>query len=514
MYFNRLFPLVGGLLMLWPAAAQAKWHRASSAHFVIYADQQPDKLRELAVRLEKFDKAVNFVRKLKDYPPGEGNRLTIFVVEDLSELRRLLGLRYGGVAGLYRGRASGPIAIVPRTTGTGYKGEIKPEAVFYHEYAHHLMLQNVNYPMPQWLSEGFAEFMGQAKFTNEGAIGLGLVPRHREYGLSQAVEVPLDRLLTGNYAKLHHDQVENLYARGWLLYHYLNFEPSRRGQLDGYLKALAAGVEPLQAAQRAFGDLRKLEKDLSSYSSRPKLHYIQIPAAQLQIRPVRVEPLSQGEAEIFPIHMQSKVGVTEKTAGPLAEKARKVAQYYPSDAFVQVTLAETELDAKNFDAAEAAADRALQANPRSIDAMIFKGRAIMERAVAKKLPAAAWEEARRWFMAANKVDTEDPEPLMLFHESYVKQGFTPSPNAVAALHYALALAPQDQDLRLQSAVQHLREGKLANAKRTLLPMAWHPHGKGRAATARELIKLMNEGKTREALQLAAKEPAKEEDEDD
>jgi predicted Zn-dependent protease len=176
-----------------------------------------------------------------------------------------------------------------------------------------------------------------------------------------------------------------------------------------------------------------------------------------------------------------------------------------------VTLAETELDAKNYAAAEAAADRALQANPRSIEAMIFKGRAIMERASANKLPASAWDEARRWFMAANKLDTEDPEPLLLFHHSFERQGVMPTPNAAAALHYALALAPQDADLRLRSAFQHLREGKTLQARRTLMPIAWHPHRKGAAGRARELIKLLSEGKAREALQLAAKESEEEED---
>ncbi|MDQ3478263.1 MAG: hypothetical protein M3438_03785 [Pseudomonadota bacterium] len=512
MYFRQLCILIGGLLLLSPAAAHAEWHRATSTHFVIYADQHPDKVRDLATRLERFDKAVRLLRKAQDYPPAEGNKVTIFVVEDLKGLRRLIGVG-GGIAGLYEGRASGPIAIVPRTTGTGLKGEIRPEAVFFHEYAHHLMLQDINYPMPQWLSEGFAEFMGAARFTEDGGIGLGLVPRHREYGLKQAVEVPLDQLLTGNYTRLHHDQVENLYARGWLLYHYLNFEPSRRGQIDKYLKGLGAGLEPLQATYNAFGDLKKLEKELTSYGARPKLHYIQLPAGHLQIRPVAVTPLSVAEAKIFPIYMQSKVGVTDKTAGPLATKARAIAQYYPTDPFVQVTLAETELDAKNFDAAEAAASRALQANPRSVEAMIFKGRAIMERAAANKLPASAWDEARRWFMAANKVETEDPEPLMLFHQSFERQGVAPTPNAASALHYALALSPQDADLRLKSAVQHIRNGKGPQARRTLMPIAWHPHRKGAAATARELIKLLNAGKTSEALVLAAKQPEKEAEED-
>ena len=38
--------------------AAAAWHKASTAHFIIYADESPDKLRAFATRLEKFDKAV------------------------------------------------------------------------------------------------------------------------------------------------------------------------------------------------------------------------------------------------------------------------------------------------------------------------------------------------------------------------------------------------------------------------------------------------------------------------
>lgn len=133
--------------------AQAEWHKATSSHFVIYADQKPEKLHELAARLEKFEKAVQLLRNVKS-ESGDTTKVTIFVVEDLGELRSLLGRRDSGVAGIYIGRASGPVAFVPRSTGTGLKGEIKPEAVFFHEYAHHLMLQNSSYPLPQWLSEG------------------------------------------------------------------------------------------------------------------------------------------------------------------------------------------------------------------------------------------------------------------------------------------------------------------------------------------------------------------------
>ena len=46
-----------------------------------------------------------------------------------------------------------------------------------------------------------------------------------------------------------------------------------------------------------------------------------------------------------------------------------------------LTPAEAELEADRYAAAEAAADRALAADPALIEAMIYKGRAIMQRAV-------------------------------------------------------------------------------------------------------------------------------------
>jgi hypothetical protein len=44
---------------------------------------------------------------------------------------------------------------------------------------------------------------------------------------------------------------------------------------------------------------------------------------------------------------------------------------------------------------------------------------------------------------SDKLDTEDPEPLMEFYRAFVRQGLPVTDNAVAALHYASDLAPQD-----------------------------------------------------------------------
>ncbi|MGH6658455.1 MAG: hypothetical protein ACREBM_02265, partial [Sphingomicrobium sp.] len=160
------------------------------------------------------------------------------------------------------------------------------------------------------------------------------------------------------------------------------------------------------------------------------------------------------------------------------------------------------IDAGNPAAAKAAADRTLAANPRNTDAMTIKGRSLL--ALAKDSPDRdmMYDEARRIFIAANKVDTEDPDPLYNFYMSYPRQGKAPTANAIAALHYAADLVPQDDGVRMNSAYVHLRMGELTQAKRALIPVAYDPHG-GRASTiAKAMMIEIQKGDAKAALAAA------------
>ncbi len=282
--------------------------------------------------------------------------------------------------------------------------------------------------------------------------------------------------------------------------HYLTFEASRSGQLQAYLTNMAKGTPPLESARAAFGDLDKLRKDLDSYLERRRVRVIAIPASMLSIGRIEVSELTAGGAAIMPLRMESKHGVTAKTAEALAVKVRKVAAQYPGDPLVEITLAEAEIDAGHVEAAEVAADRALKTDPRNVDAMLFKGRALAERAAVGQIDA-LFDQARKWFIAANKIDPEDPEPLMLFHRSYQQQGIAPTTNAIAALHYASDLAPQDEGLRIESAIQYLRSGKGKEARQRLIPVAFDPHGDALAEAARTAIKHIDRGQLTEARRV-------------
>jgi hypothetical protein len=111
-HMRRPLALVAALFLSSPA--HADWYRASSEHFLIYSEQSPDKLRQFAENLEKFDGAVRAVRGMDDLPLSQGNRVTIFRLTDVKDVQCLAGDKSGFIQGFYKGRASGSVAYVSR----------------------------------------------------------------------------------------------------------------------------------------------------------------------------------------------------------------------------------------------------------------------------------------------------------------------------------------------------------------------------------------------------------------
>jgi hypothetical protein len=507
---------LGAVTLATAAPADATWYRASSEHFLIYSEQKPDSLRQFAEDLERFDGAVRYLRGMEDLPLSQGNRIIIFSLRTPEDVQRLYGDKTGFIQGFYKGSAGGSVAYVAqgdslsaqrrKRTGSNITyesvfGGMDGETILLHEYSHHLMMQDLAVPYPEWLVEGFAEFMSTAQFEKDGTVGIGLPAGHRYYGLLNGQMLPLETLLSGKYDKITEEEQESVYGLGWLLTHYLTFEPSRKGQLRAYLETLAKGTEPLQAARANFGDLKKLDRDLNGYLRRSKMQYLKVSGSALNFAPIQVGEVSAGAAAVMPLLAEIKNGTPTSGAEAMAQKVRGVEKLYPGDELVETTLAEAELDAKHLDAAETAADRAIKVNSRDTDAMVLKGQAIMERAVETSGESRhdLFERARSTFIAANKIDSEDPEPLADYFEAYAREGRRPTANAIAALHYASDLAPQDLGLRMNSALAYLQEDKPQEARQALIPVAYNPHGGDFAKIARSMMERIDAGDSKGAL---------------
>jgi Flp pilus assembly protein TadD len=268
-----------------------------------------------------------------------------------------------------------------------------------------------------------------------------------------------------------------IYGRGWLLTHYLTFDSKRSGQLTAYLNAINSGKGSLEAAQAAFGDLKLLDRELKAYLARKMIPYLPMKAELLTIQPVAIRTLRPGESAIMDLRMRSHVGVTAEDAGRVARDMRKAAAAWPDDPSVQAALAEAEFDSGNLDAAEAAAARAIAADPKNVHALIYRAMVAFERAKAPGAGGeAAWKAVRRLIVQANRADPNHPRPLILYYRSFAEQGSAPTKLAVEGLLQAFALAPQDPGLRMNAARQLLVDGKASEARRALAPIAYDPHG--------------------------------------
>ena len=462
--------------------AHADWHEARSKHFIIYSDERPEQLRAFAEKLERFDQAVRFIRGMNDPELTDAGRIRIFVLPRDEDIEKLARNRW--IRGLYRTQASGSFAFVPRRSGNtmlqGASGGIRTmrssltsQAIFFHEYAHHLQLQDWTGVMPAWAREGFAEFFATAEVSDSGDVTIGKFPSYRSWEVFVSNSLSVERML-GETANLDGKEFASLYGRGWLLTHYLTVSSARKGQLNRYLEGIVSGLDPAAAAKAAFGDLQALEKELDAYSAPREFLAMTVDSRAIPIAPVTVRQLGPGEAAMIDVHMQSKFGVNDETAPGVAADARRIASRFPDDAFVQASLAEAEFDGSDYVAADAAADRALAADPRHVQALIYKGRA--QLMLAKANPANAdWDGVRSWFLKANKLDTENPEPLMHFYRTYLEAGERPTRNAVEALLYAIDLAPQDDSLRLLGVRQLAAEKRLGEAQSLFAPLAFNPH---------------------------------------
>jgi hypothetical protein len=505
--FARLLILVAALSAA-AAPARAAWHEAKTKHFIIYADAPAELLQDYAVRLERFDQAVRRLRAMPDPALGDAGKVKVYVVGDEETLEKLIGV--AGAAGLYVGRVSGAIAFVPEISRRKPElGSLDPQTIFFHEYMHHLQLQGTAAMLPPWVVEGTAEFFSTARIEDDGSVGIGAAPGHRALGLYLAVPIPLEQLVGVTYKKLDLIKRETLYGRGWLLTHYLNFEPSRRGQLDKYLGLIQRGAEPLAAAQSAFGDLRTLDRELGQYMKRKRFTYAVVPSSELSVGGVAVRQLRPGEAAMMRVRIRSDRGVSSRSAVGVAADARRIAQQHPDDAAVQAALAEAEYDADNLVAAEAAADRAIALDRNNRHALIYKSMVLLKRG--REAPDKTdWAVVRSWISKANRLDPDDPHPLLLFYQSFNAAGEKPTESAVKALVYAAQLVPQDSSLRMLATRQLLIDNKPDQARQMYAAIAYDAHANGEdRERRRQIMDAIVSGDSRAALALLDPDYAKE-----
>lgn len=490
--------------VLWAATvapAQAEWLKATSQHFVVYADASEAALKKQAADLEVFDAALRRFQHVPDSDDARHNKVTVFVLPTIAAVQKLG--RMGDIGGFYYPRVSGSVAFTPREGDGNRDGAQFPRIVLFHEYAHHFLLGSFPVAIPAWFSEGYAEFASTAAITGD-TVTLGGAANHRAYGLLSGRQLSAAQLFAPP-ARMTGEQMDGLYGRGWLLTHLVLFDATRRQQFVAYLNLLNKGTPSLDAAKASFGDLGKLDRDLDAALTRRLTGYV-IQRAALPAPAVEVRRLTPGERALIDYRVQSTRGVDDKLAGPLFARAKAAAVPHDKDAVAQGWLAEMAYDAGDAVAAEAAADAALAVEPGSGQALLYKARVHLRRA-AKGDAADRWGEARSWILKANRRDPDDAAALLLFYQSFDQAGQSPPKGAIAGLYRVVELAPQDESARFLAARQLLIDGHLDDARAMLRPLAFSPHA-AKDNPATRLLAALESGKSGpdalQALENAAK----------
>lgn len=512
---RRLFLFLSVLTFAVPA--HAEWWEARTQHFVIYSQDDEHDTKDFATQLERYDNALRSLQSTKFEPiTADWQRVTIFRSGDIDDIGRLA--HSDGVAGFYKPELA-PVEFTPvresKNLGSirhrDSRTDLDPRSVLFHEYAHHFMFQYFPAGYPSWYIEAFAETLATIDLKPDGSFHLGNPPQYRSDALFHSMMTVTPKTLLASTSKPDFEDFYAYYSVGWLMNHYLTFEPSRKGQLQTYLKLVDEGVPSPDAARKAFGDLDKLDNEIGNYKNKGKLYGVDVRPANTAPPQVAMRKLTDAEEAAVEVAIRSKAGVTHAEAGGVAGDARDAARRFPNSYPVQIALAEAEFDAEHFEAAQAAADRAIQIEPEGIDGLIWKGHVLVERGKRAK-DKALLEQARIWLGKAHDVDRRHPAPLLYNYLSYFYAGGAIPEDALVGLEQAYLAAPHYGDLRLILSRQLLSERKGDLARDILLPLALNPHVSKTRKNLHGVIELIEAKKISEAYTALATEMAREEEE--
>jgi tetratricopeptide (TPR) repeat protein len=175
-------------------------------------------------------------------------------------------------------------------------------ATVYHEYTH-LQFRSAGSWMPLWLNEGLAEFFQNTDIHEKDVI-LGQASVDELMFLRQQSLIPLPVLFKVDASSpyYHEEQKGSIfYAEAWALTHFLMItdRENKTDRLTTYLNLMSHHEDSVAAAEKAFGDLKRLQAGLENYihASQYKQFIMQSAAAPIDEASFTVKSLTQVDAD-------------------------------------------------------------------------------------------------------------------------------------------------------------------------------------------------------------------------
>jgi tetratricopeptide (TPR) repeat protein len=249
------------------AASPEQWVEVHSPHFTVITNDGEKQGRHILDQFERMRWVFHTMFPSMDTDPA--NPIKVFAAKNAKSFDALEPAAY-----LAKGQLK-LAGLFLRTQDKNYvllrldaEQEQHPFATVYHEYTH-LQLSGAGEWLPLWFNEGLAQFFQNTDIRNKD-VHLGQVSAGDLNLLRQSRLIPLPVLFKVDATSPYYHQEDKgsiFYAESWALTHMLEINDglNHTRHLYDFVVLLANHEDPLVAAEKAFGDLKKLQQELDNY---------------------------------------------------------------------------------------------------------------------------------------------------------------------------------------------------------------------------------------------------------
>ena len=476
--------------------ASGRWLRAESEHVIVYSNEGAEVLRSSVEDLEAFDRMLRTVYgKLDDPPP---RKYPIYLVRSVPRgstenetYRRFMP--DAPITSLSMGvdQVDDIFAVVVRDNFAlfGVTDRTQGDDSVLSAYAAHFFSENFPFRQPRWLIKGAAIYYSSIDIRPDGmVVGAPSALFDRDLLLRHVKRI--DDVIAEAGFDWPYSEKQRYDVQSALLVRYLWATPERKARLATYLERIEGGESDLRATwAEVFGEpIETLQAHLTAFlSAEPTLTTLPRPAAPPPTISIRRMPAG-AEDLILEIQQLKSSRVVDNPA--LLRKFRRVAKRRPNERYSRQALALAEITIGDRDAGERLLETLLQEDGGNLEALRLMGSSKLRRAAGDpEHRARLLVSARDYLRRADAAEPNDYQTLFLLAQT-MATGDAPSPERLALLRRAVALAPEVPLIRLTAAIAFLLADDTQTAFQLLKPISADPYGGAAARKAKEILDLM------------------------
>jgi Tfp pilus assembly protein PilF len=431
-------------------ASTEQWLEVRSPHFTVLTDSNEKQARHIADQFERMRWMFQTLFPKIDVDPV--SPIVVLATKNQKSFQTLEPEAYLASGQLKLG------GLFMRTPDKNYvllrlDAEYEhPFAAVYHEYTH-LQFSGDSDWMPLWLNEGTAEFIQNTEINDKNVL-LGEPSPDDILYLRQNRLIPLPVLfkVDAKSPYYHEEQKGSVfYSESWALTHYLYITDRQKGtnKIGDYMTLLTHHVDPVVAAEKAFGDLNKLQATLEEYvRQRVYMHLI-----------------------------------LSSAAAPIDESSYKVRVLTPTES--DAVRADFLAYVQRVKEARALLDAVLKADPNNAQARETMG--FLE------LRAGHRDEARKWYGEAVKLDSQNYLAQYNFATLSMMQGGNEQGKEIeASLRNAIRLNPRFSPASNELATVLISKEQYSDAEAVLQSLLKSAVNPSEAAMARRRIEQLDQ----------------------